>query len=658
MFGADNLTKALDLDPEEIDRENAVNLQALDEKLSNFMMSNVAPAAEYLGLQALEPSSTMLRLTMQMSTWERESMQPKPMSSTEGVDDFLTWLNRRHLCVIHCVQVENGSLLLSPQIEEVGFSSVVIPLVENRMIVFRNDCFSYSYQPVGDSLAIQAWLLAEASRFQVRSIARPPRLDTAKLHVMSCMERFPINCYGADMVWAMFVAGSDGLTPWPQSRWETEPYYMADRNAPQYGKSYINHGSFANDESFVSFNNKLFGFTDYEAERMSVQQRWVLETGYETLHKAGYTTESISGQPIMFTIGDSGETWRLITSTVFGPLATTYSDDEQSVTSSRLSYVLGLRGPVLHCDTGCSASMIGINAACHMMRGGTHNDTQSVSSTLSMGILAMQTVSGWIGECAMTMLSYRGRCFTFDKSADGFIRGEGCSGVNIQARNGFDDESLEQGGRLAVVYGTAANQDGKSASLTAPSGPAQGQCIRISLRQAQLEPKEVDFGELHGTGTALGDPIEVGANKNLFSAGRQPDRPHRLITAKAHLGHLEACAGVCGFVKTTLMLIHACTSPNPHLVSLNPHLDISGYPVLLGTELNDLGKEGNFGGISSFGFGGANTRGDLWAKQMKGARKDGAKALLDVSQACEWIKTVLRRQALPAITEPHLHAQW
>lgn len=657
MLGSQSVTKALDLDPDELLNENASALEAADVHLNDFMMSRVAPVADFLGMGSFACSNSMLRLSMNSS--ESTALQPKPMTDTSEVSDFLSWLARRHLCVIHCMEVDGGNLLLYPQSDEIDLSSAMIPLGENRIVVFRNECLAYSYQPEGSSLALQAWLLAEPRRFDVRSTARPPRLQLANLHIMSCMERFPINCYGADMVWAMFASGADGQTDWPIERWEKEPYYEEDKNlAIQIGKSYANHGAFASYESLICFNNELFGYSDKEAQFMSVQQKWVLETGYETLHKAGYTKAGLVGQPIMFTIGDSGETWRTIGHELWGSWEAAIEADDCSFTVGRLSYNLGLRGPTLHCDTACSASMVGVNAACKMMKGGTHNDTQHVKSSVCAGILAMQSVIGWIGECAMTMLSPRGRCFSFDKSADGFIRGEGCSALNIQAASGFDDDTLSQRGRLGVLYGTCCNQDGKSASLTAPSGPSQAECLRISLREAELSGSEVTLCELHGTGTALGDPIEVGANKTVFGTKRTNENPHRLITAKSHLGHLEACAGVCGLVKCTLMLMHGCTTPNPHLTALNPHLDTNGYPVLFGNELQDLGNEGNFGGISSFGFGGTNTRGDVWAKQVFGARRHGAKAVLDVEQAREWIKTTLSGHALPEVVEPHLKALW
>jgi polyketide synthase-associated protein len=216
ILGKDNKTKALDLDAEELEKEAVHTLVAMDSKLHNFMASNIAPITAPLGLETVDMTSAMIR--MHMSEQEAAALEAKPMTETAHLEDFLTWLNRRHLCVIYCVEVESGNLLFEPVGEETGLSPSAIPLASNRYIIFRNDCLTYSYQPIGQSLAMQAWLLAETRRFEVRSLTRPPRLDNAELHVMSCMERFPVGCYGADKVWAMFQGGTDAHIEWPESR--------------------------------------------------------------------------------------------------------------------------------------------------------------------------------------------------------------------------------------------------------------------------------------------------------------------------------------------------------------------------------------------------------------------------------------------------------
>ncbi|CAE7448881.1 ppsA [Symbiodinium sp. KB8] len=204
-------------------------------------------------------------------------------------------------------------------------------------------------------------------------------------------------------------------------------------------------------------------------------------------------------------------------------------------------------------------------------------DQAQLKYAVCMGVLVMLHPAGWIGECAATMLSYKGRAFTFDVGADGFIRGEGCCGVHLAAENDAERAAGERS--LAIVMGSCANQDGRSASLTAPHGPSQQMCIRASLAEARLSPGEVQIGECHGTGTALGDPIEIGAMKSV-QMGKRSDNPLLHASAKSNVGHEEANAGTCGFIKVVMLLNGGVSTPNPHLTTLNPHLDVSAYPVM------------------------------------------------------------------------------
>jgi len=206
------------------------------------------------------------------------------------------------------------------------------------------------------------------------------------------------------------------------------------------------------------------------------------------------------------------------------------------------------------------------------------------------------------------MLSPDARCKTFDESANGYARGEGCSGVALKLLS----TALTDGNRvLAVIKGAAVNQDGRSASLTAPNGPSQEEVIQIALDDAGVSATDVEYIETHGTGTALGDPIEVGALRSVYGAGRSEERPLVLGAVKTNIGHLEACAGTAGLIKVVLSLIHREAAPNLHLKKLNPHLNLSGFPVVFPKERVPLGQWTGSGGrllagLSSFGFGGTN----------------------------------------------------
>jgi len=230
--------------------------------------------------------------------------------------------------------------------------------------------------------------------------------------------------------------------------------------------------------------------------------------------------------------------------------------------------------------------------------------------------------------CAASMLTHMGRCFTFDQSADGFVRGEGTGAMYYKVSQGEDFS------KLAMLCGTCMNQDGRSASLTAPHGPSQQECIRHSLREAGILALDIQIQELHGTGTALGDPIEVGALRATMMTVKGVTRDHPLVktSSKSNIGHTEMCAGICGIMKCVLMGVKCCAAPNIHLRLLNPHIDANGYPVYFSPEMCDQGKGTGYHGVSSFGFGGSNARGDIWARALSGPRNTNpGTPLLDLS---------------------------
>ncbi|QSQ18292.1 polyketide synthase [Myxococcus landrumensis] len=203
------------------------------------------------------------------------------------------------------------------------------------------------------------------------------------------------------------------------------------------------------------------------------------------------------------------------------------------------------------------------------------------------------------------MLSVKGRCATFDASADGYCRGEGVGAVVLKR---LGDAVADGDEVLAVIRGTAVNQDGRSASLTAPNGLAQEAVIRQALEVAGLEGRDVDYIECHGTGTSLGDPIEVEALKNVLGARRE--KPVVLGAIKSNIGHLEGAAGVVGLIKAVEVLRRREAPGNVHFKTLNPKIDLEGFSAVIPTRPTVLGRKGEkrplIAGVSSFGFGGTN----------------------------------------------------
>jgi len=230
------------------------------------------------------------------------------------------------------------------------------------------------------------------------------------------------------------------------------------------------------------------------------------------------------------------------------------------------------------------------------------------------------TPVSFIASCSAGMLSHIGRCWTFDRTADGYQRGEGCGFMYIKWSG--DEVDIEE--RLVCLVGSCSNHDGRSASLTAPNGPSQQDCIRRSMRMAEVDPSKISIAECHGTGTALGDPIEVGALQGVMRGQRT--FPLYNTSAKSNIGHLEGGAGIAGIMKCVILCLASTCTPNCHLRVLNPNLEATqteGYPVFFASEISDCNYTTTCLGVSSFGFGGTNSRADVYGRCLKGPRDTG-----------------------------------
>jgi len=252
---------------------------------------------------------------------------------------------------------------------------------------------------------------------------------------------------------------------------------------------------------------------------------------------------------------------------------------------------------------------------------------QGLRLSLVVGINTLIGAITYISLSGPGMLTRKGRCFTFDHSADGYGRGEGIGGMNLK-KCATEFAAM---GRLAMLIGSCVNQDGRSASMTAPHGPSQQDVIRASMREAGLNAYEISVAECHGTGTALGDPIEVGSLRGVMKQDRG-EVPLLTTSAKSNIGHLEAGAGIAGIIKCIMMLRHSVGAPNQHLLELNPHLDLEGFPIAMEVEPADFGHNSGISGVSSFGFGGTNARADMWGHCVRGPRAVVTGAVLKIRQ--------------------------
>ena len=412
---------------------------------------------------------------------------------------------------------------------------------------------------------------------------------------MAC--RTPGGAESPEEFWKILASGRDAIEKIPMARWDADAFYDPRPDTP--GKAITRHAGFVRD--IENFDPVFFGISPREAPGMDPQHRMLLEVAWEALENAGERADRLEESATGVFIGASSSDYEQLVLQSDESALNAYSGSglASSVAAGRLSHFLGLRGPNLAVDTACSASGVAIHLACQSLRGG------ECARALAGGVNLVLMPAGLVILSQAHMLAADGRCKTFSTSADGFGRAEGC-GILVLKR--LSDAQADGDRILALIRGTAINHDGRSSGLTAPNGPAQEAVIKAALSQARLHPADVDYIEAHGTGTVLGDAIEIGALRDVFAGDRVPDRPLLLGSVKTNVGHLEAAAGVTGVLKVVLALQHECLPPHLHLVAGSGNDALDGLPFEVTTSLRPWPRteRPRIAGISSFGFSGTN----------------------------------------------------
>ncbi|GAA6621631.1 type I polyketide synthase [Scytonema sp. NUACC26] len=407
--------------------------------------------------------------------------------------------------------------------------------------------------------------------------------------------RFP-NAKTPEAFWHILRNGVDVITEIPSERWDIDTFYHPEAATP--GKMNTRWSGFL--EQVDRFDPSFFGISPREAQQIDPQQRLLLEVTWEALENAGIVPESLAGSQTGVFIGISNADYhRLLYKDLSRIEAYSGTGTASSIASNRLSYVLNLSGVSVAIDTACSSSLVAVHLACQSLQTGESN------LCLVGGVNLILSPEPTITFSQAQMMSPEGRCKTFDTSADGYVRGEGC-GVIVLKRlcNALRDGDNIQ----AIIRGSAVNQDGLTNGLTAPNGPSQQAVIRQALEKAGVIPAQISYVETHGTGTPLGDPIEVNSLKTVLMEGRDVNQTCWIGTVKTNVGHLEAAAGIAGLIKVVLSLQHGEIPPHLHFKQLNPYIKIKNTPIKIPTELQKwfADEKSRFAGVSSFGFGGTN----------------------------------------------------
>jgi acyl transferase domain-containing protein/NAD(P)-dependent dehydrogenase (short-subunit alcohol dehydrogenase family)/acyl carrier protein len=408
--------------------------------------------------------------------------------------------------------------------------------------------------------------------------------------------RFPQGVNDPESFWHLLHNGLDVIREVPAERWDIDAFYDPDPDAP--GKMSSRYGGFL--DRIELFDAQFFGIAPREALNMDPQQRVLMEVVWEALERAGLPPDRMHGSRtgVFITTGTSGYGQaqfgaNSVSSAYLGTGAT------PSVAAGRLSYQLGLSGPSLAIDTACSSSLVALHLACQSIH------SNECDMALAGGVNIILSPGGGIYFSKLRTLASDGHCKTFDKRADGYVRSEGC-GIVVLKR--LSQALEERDPILAVIRGSAVNQDGRSSGLTAPNGPAQEQVIRSALTNARMQPGQISYVEAHGSGTALGDPIEIYALGTVLKEGRPADRPVAVGAVKTNIGHTETVAGIAGLIKTVLALQHQEIPPNLHFQEPNPYILWSEVPVHIPTSplpWEPIGDRRS-AGVSAFGFSGTN----------------------------------------------------
>jgi acyl transferase domain-containing protein/SAM-dependent methyltransferase len=452
---------------------------------------------------------------------------------------------------------------------------------------------------MADELDPQTWSPAKRALYELRSArARIEELERAQhepIAIIGMGARFPGGVTDPETLWRVLHEGRDTITEIPADRWDVDAYYDPDPDTP--GKMYTRHGAFL--DHVDRFDAPFFGISPREAAAMDPQQRLLLEVAWEALENAGQSQERVRTEGGVFVALSNSDYSRLVMRDPAEIDVYSSTGNNFSIAAGRLSYILGWRGPSLVVDTACSGSLVAVHLACQSLRAG------ECRVALAGGVNLILTPEININFSKARMMAPDGHCKTFDASADGYVRGEGAGVVVLKRLT----HAVADGDRvLAVIAGSAINQDGQSGGLTVPNGPSQEAVIRRALADSQLTPADIGYIEAHGTGTALGDPIEAHALAAVFGHDRPSTQPLVLGSLKTNLGHLESAAGVAGLMKAVLALQHEAIPAHLHFRTMNPHIDWNGLPVVIPTAARPWprGATPRRAGVSSFGFSGTN----------------------------------------------------
>lgn len=432
-----------------------------------------------------------------------------------------------------------------------------------------------------------------------RSTWKPTQIASSfnqsqQIAVIGMAGQFPM-AKNIDEFWQNIAQGKDCIRSVPKNRWDVDAYYQ--KGEAKSGKTNSMWAGML--DEFDLFDPLFFNISPVEAASMDPQQRVLLQTCWHSIENAGYNPKALSGSKCGVYIGCASGDYQLL-SRELQLSAQGFTGGATSILAARISYLLNLQGPCLSIDTACSSSLVAIATACDNLVSG------SCDTALAGGVYVMVGPDLHIKSAQSGMLSPDGKCYTFDSKANGFVPGEGVGVVMLKR---LVDAQKDNDIIYGVIQGWGVNQDGKTNGITAPSEESQSRLEQDLYDKFQIDPNEIQLIEAHGTGTKLGDPIELNALKDAFRKYTSKKDYCAIGSVKSNIGHCLTAAGVAGFIKTLLALKHRQLPPTINYDTLNEHTELKDSPFYINSELQKWETTDHLkrqAAISSFGFSGTN----------------------------------------------------
>lgn len=570
----------------------------------------------------------------------------------------LKWIQifqRQRIMTVLCLGPDTGSLEMRPFAEDAGAHRLA--LRPGTMATLRADCLTHRLSAKGKCYVLVAFFLGpsplrdaplassmkddlgrkllklkEASKseedFELQTSRELQRIANQNLHkghqtaIRGCAGREPVAAHNADAFCSAIMAGVDAGQMVPHMRWDHEQYYtrdpLKDQDPAQKWKTHCNHGTYI--EGLELFDNKMFKISNLEAGGMDPNQRQALEVFYETTLSAGLDEKRIMRSNIGVFMGGPGgipEFAALPKDDSGGALGST--NNSPAIMANRISFCMGIHGPNFFIDLEGSASLIAFNLAVDSIQ----PDKAQCVGSVALGVDCNVHPQGLLQLSWANVLSKKGRCLSFDTYADGYIRGEGFTGLYVNPlKKEVDGKRVidEDPPIIGLASGGYINNNGRSASLSAPSGAMYQELVANSVRSADVSPLDVEAVECNAAGHVLSDAVEatalVRAYRSLATTeDNEEEEVLGLLSGKSNYGHMRPAAGVAALLRVIVGQAMGCMPPSLHLHKLNPHIIADdGVPMFLATEHVAHRMSSAFVACTACGIGGSNAHAILWGR--------------------------------------------